>query len=437
MARNKNSIEKRGLIIAPGLDTYLANITIKKEKPSYIAFITDAATNDLVNDIIKEAKNLKIIESRRFFIKQYVSTAETIQEFFKAFDWLSKEKKVSEIIIDATNTLKPRALALYMTSSFIDIFKNFIGEKVSVKLDYVSCPFDLEGKPLIGEEKLIKLDEPTDTVGFILTIYAINLFNNFDYASAAKIFDGLEEKASGNQYLLYSGLKKLTKGFEMWDSFQLNRAIEEMEEAFKILGKIKGNHFVKKLLPQLKKKIAVLKTTNKEFGLHQIVDLFQNANRRLEKEKLDDAVARFYCCLEMMSRYRLRKYGISASKPDFSKLPESVVEKFRKGTGNILPREIDLKKGFELLKHLDDFLGKEAEKIGHTFTGLIGMRNFSILAHGNKPVTKENTILFKEKLVERLLFALLDKEGINKDNILNSHLHIKLPITIKEFYKQS
>jgi len=426
---------KKGLIIAPGLETYLSAITINKEKPSYIAFITDELTSELIKEIIKKTE-LKSIEWKKFFVKQYVSTTETMQEFFKAFYWLTDEKNASEIIIDATNTLKPRAIALYMASSFIDVFKEVIGEKSDIRLDYVNCPFSLKGKPIKGKEELIRLDEPTDTLSYTLAIYGVSLFNNYAYASAKKIFGILEEKSSGEQYLLYSGLKSLSNAFSKWDKFQLNQAIKELEDAIIIFKRIKTYLLIKKLLPQLEEKRSILKKTEQKFDLHQIIDLFQNANRRIEENRFDDALARFYCCLEMISRYRLGKYGIDPSKPDYNKLPKSCIEEFKKKNKNILPKEIELKKGYELLYCLNDPLGKEVEKNKKMFLGLIGLRNLSILAHGTKPISEENIILFKEKLAEKLLFDLLEQENVKKEKILNLHLHIKLPIAIKEFYRQ-
>ncbi len=424
----------KGLIIAPGLETYLAAITIDKEKPSYIAFITDEATNEMVGKILEKMK-MKPLEYKKFFVKQYVSTMETMQEFFKAYYWL-KEKGVSEVIVDASNTLKPRAIALYMTSSFIDVFKDLTGEEPIIKLDYINCPFDSNGKPIIGKEELIELDEPSDTIGFALSIYAINLFNNFVYSSAAKIFEMLEKRTTSDHHLLYSGLKKLSNSFDMWEKFQLSRAIKEMDEAILIFRKVKTYIFANKILPQLEGIRSTLADTEKDFGLHQIVDLYQNANRRLEENRFDDALARFYSCLELISRFSLGKHGIDPSNPDYAKLPEACMGEFKKRNKGLLPIEIELKKGFELLACLNDPLGREVEKDKKTFLGLIGLRNQSILAHGIKPVSEQNALMFKEKLAGKLLLGLLEQEKVESDKMLNLHLHIKLPITLKEFYKK-
>ncbi|KPJ56212.1 hypothetical protein AMJ49_05425 [Parcubacteria bacterium DG_74_2] len=428
-------INKKGLIIAPGLETYLAVLTINQEKPSYIAFITDELVNEQVQDILNKI-NFKPFETRNFFIKQGISTIETVQEFLRAFSWLTERKHVSQVIVDATNTLKPRAISLYMTASFIEVFKGFSEEKFDIRLDCINCPFDLKAKPIKGKERLIRLDEPVDTIGFVLGMYAVNLFNTLAYSAAAKIFDILENKTSDSLHLFYSGLKKLSNAFDGWDKFQLSEAIEDLKDSISIFKKIKRYVLVNKILPSLQQKLKILEETNKKFGLHQIVDVYQNGNRRLERDRFDDATARFYCCLEMISRFRLAKFGIDTTKPEYNKLPRTCIEKFKKRNRNILPKEIDLKKGFELLECLNDPLGKEVEKNKKVFLGLIGLRNSSILAHGTRPITQKNTVLFKEKLTEKLLFDLLEQENVPKEKILNSHIHIKLPVSIKEFYKQ-
>lgn len=420
----------KGLIIAPGLDDYLAKICIKNVAPDIVAFLVDEATDDSLSKIIKETS---ITNYKRFFIKRSISTTETIEEFLKAFHWISKEKNCNQVFIDASNTLKPRAIGLYSTGAFLKLFSASIQEKTEIKLCYVMCEFESKngkGYPIEGTEKLIELDEPMESLGFVLTMNSFNAFNNHHYSESTQIFDILKKNSSHQNFFLYDALFDLSKGFDAWDKFDLKNA-QNYLNSFKIKAtKIKQFEFLHKL--EIDQKIfAIQKAMQESINIDLMADLFENASRRLEESRFDDALARYYRVSEMVSQFYFQKFGVDASAPDYSKFPKNVIEKFGR-----TPEKLALKDSLELLGILD----KDFEPVVANIKGAMGLmklRNSSILAHGNNAIGKEHAQSFKEKLAKPLLETLCKKEGIELEKLLLEHSHLKLPTNIKEIYNFS
>ena len=101
----------------------------------------------------------------------------------------------------------------------------------------------------------------------------------------------------------------------------------------------KNFDFVKKVLKGLGANLRALARIKEGKEAEEIIDIFENGARRMREEKFNDAVARFYRCLELIAQHRLKKYRIDTQKPDFSLLKKEVFEKYKKERGGILPRE--------------------------------------------------------------------------------------------------
>lgn len=160
---------------------------------------------------------------------------------------------------------------------------------------------------------------------------------------------------------------------------------------------------------------------------YYLVDLLNNAHRRIKEEKYDDATARLYRISELIAQIRLLELGLinqnilmnnkvfhvdkstlietknlkaieyAARKPDFQN-PEEKRMKF------------SLKDSFTLLEYLNDSLAKDFLQ-DKNIDNVLSIRNNSILAHGLNPANKEDTIQLFNKLNEyaRVIFPELDK----------------------------
>jgi CRISPR-associated protein (TIGR02710 family) len=437
----------KGLIIAPGLDNYLAINCLNKEKAEVIAFIVTDKTVELLPEIFENLK-YKPKEYKKFFVKDINSFTEAVDEFFKAFYWLTKVTKVKKISVDATNVLTTVGFPVYFVASFIEVFKDLIKEKVEIRLIFTTCDWkvintDLHavGEPIIGSEKIIELEHPMNTIGFILGVIASDLFNKGFYSRAEKVFDILRKYTVGEQNLLYDGLTHLSHSYDLWDKFNIKDSKEELKRTIYILSKVRKFSFVNSLIKELNLGLKTLEKIQEGNKIEEIIDIFENGNRRMEEEKFDDAVARYYRCLDMIAQYALEKYKIITQKADLSKLPQKIIQKYQKERGGTLPNEykdgiggIALRDAFLLLYCLDDSLGQEYKKIEAKFLGLLTLRNQSILAHGTKAISKERAEKFREEIVKVFLTKLSEIENFDLGQKIKKHRYPKLPTNIKNYF---
>ncbi len=107
-----------------------------------------------------------------------------------------------------------------------------------------------------------------------------------------------------------------------------------------------------------------------------VVDLINNARRQIEEGKYDDALARLYRACEMLAQLRLLQKGINSSDVD---LNNDKVPKKSKGW---------LAKSYQLLDEMGDELGQRYTS-DRKLQAILNERNYSILAHGCKPIPKE------------------------------------------------
>ncbi len=435
-----------GLIIAIGLDNYLAVACLNKLKPKCVAFIVTDKTVELLPEILNNI-DYKIKEYRKFFIKDLTSLTEVSNEYFNAYYWLTQEKNIKNIKVDATNTLTTIAFPVYFGASFIEIFKDLIKEDADIDLIFTTCDFKVinsgkyaAGEPIIGTEKLIELENPMNSIGFVLGVIASELHNEGFYARSEKVFKTLSKNTRGYQHILYSGLASITMACDLWDKFDIKEAKLELEKSILILSKLSKFDYINQLIKVLKNQMKVLSRLEQNDDVEKIIDIFENGNRKMESEQYDDAVARYYRCLDMVSAFELDKYHINTTSPDFSKLPEKVVEKYKNLRDGELPNKykdgvggLGLRDSFLLLSCLDNHLGIEYKKSESKFIGMLTLRNQSILAHGTAPIGEKSAQKFKE-LLELFLTKLLEKEGSELNEIVKCHKFLDLPVNIKRLF---
>ena len=131
-----------------------------------------------------------------------------------------------------------------------------------------------------------------------------------------------------------------------------------------------------------------------------LASMLNNARRRAEEHKYDDAIARLYRSLELIAQIKLKDYNVTTSNVDINQLKGKVDENYLnvleaardKNEGKI---KIGLTQDYILLNHLDDELGsfyKENEKL---IQNSLKFRNQSILAHGLESQNSEQYDEFK------------------------------------------
>lgn len=217
-------------------------------------------------------------------------------------------------------------------------------------------------------------------------------FNSYRYEDAKNYLKQIVELEEKDDYL------KLVEMYDSWDKFNHEKARELMNE-------IRVKERIFNLNKSFLGKLQNAKEKNELVEEFLIPDLINNAKRRIEEGKYDDAVARLYRCIEMITQYILKKkYGVDPSDLDTWRLrielgmEENVVEKYERGMDKKGKIKLSLNGNIELLKDLGDELGslRDDKKLSH----LLSKRNSSILAHGIEPIKKEDVEDFYEKTID-------------------------------------
>src|SRR3989338_1386634 len=100
--------QNKGLIIAPGLDSYLVTHSLNREQPTHVAFIVTAKSIELLPKILSQI-TYQPQEVRKFLVKDVISFVEAIQEFFNALYCFQAEDGIRDVVVDATDVLTSMA----------------------------------------------------------------------------------------------------------------------------------------------------------------------------------------------------------------------------------------------------------------------------------------------------------------------------------------
>jgi len=429
----------KGVIIGLEATGATTVTTLTQEKPDHIAFLITEETSKLPEKILEELK-YKYIDYKTFYIKNKEDTIEITEEFFSAFYWLLEKEDLLEIAVDATGSVTPILASMYTSATLVNLFKEAMEKEVKLRLLYTV------GENSHSSKQVIELDDPLEAISFVVGMQGIKQFSRHYYTSANETFTLLQKTLLGERAVLYEALAKLSLAMKEWDCFNITSALEHMKESIRLLERTRSYSFVAQLLITLSNVQKNLKEIESGSKLHIAIALYENANRRMKDEKYDDAIARYYSSLEAIIQYCLAKQGIDTAKPDYSKLPKEVVERFhnycKKSTdGGVysenLPLELPLKKALILLSFIGGPISQGLQKINQgKLIGLIGMRNQSILAHGIKPISQKDAERFRDKLVNYIFNAVAEAENLKLEDLISKHTHFRLPITIKELVKK-
>lgn len=138
-----------------------------------------------------------------------------------------------------------------------------------------------------------------------------------------------------------------------------------------------------------------------------LASLINNARRRSEEHKYDDAIARLYRSLELIGQIYLEKYGLNSSNIDIEILREKGVEecyiqKLENAISDDEKIRIGLIQDFEVLSYIDSKIEEVYSEQKNKIKNIVTYRNSSILAHGMEAKTAEEYEEF-----ENLLFDMI------------------------------
>ena len=215
-----------------------------------------------------------------------------------------------------------------------------------------------------------------------------NALLNFEYSYAELIITEmllhLTETEEQKRLIRY---RRICQAFYQWDIFN-------HEKALKLLKPFGRQYSV--YLIQLKKIMGIGKST----GYEMVADLMHNAFRCAHRKHYDDAVARLYRMTEYFAQIRLSH--VLKNEPGdvpVESLPDDLRSEYESrcdDNGNLL---LGLRDDFELLNKLDDSVGNVFKESEDHIVNALQARNYSILAHGLKPLTEKEYRNVKNTLV--------------------------------------
>lgn len=221
-------------------------------------------------------------------------------------------------------------------------------------------------------------------------------FSQRDYYSAQKVIEIIS--TYGGDYDddgTIERLDYLSRGFAEWDRFNYQNAL-------KYISLYKDEEQVSPYNVNLNLLIATIKfykewskdSKNKPpgNGFLLVYDLMYNAKRKGEQGYYDDAVARIYRATEMYAQFCLMTANQRMSTDDIQiyLLPEDCRPIFEAKRDLVSKRiKVGLRDAYEILGHLDHPVGQVWRKWEKKVINENSKRNYSYLAHGIEPITKE------------------------------------------------
>ena len=194
-----------------------------------------------------------------------------------------------------------------------------------------------------------------------------------------------EDLLSPDDRTLLADLRLLAEAYESWDSFFPDRFLQLYDKVSFKLDTLSAFRLTETQLNHVGELAAEIKAGH--MGQYVITDLYNNAVRRLQMGRSEDAIARVYRALEMLAQWVLaRDFEIDTNDVDTRVIPprERVGYEALRSTEDGLVK-IGMRKSYELLVTLGAPLGQQ-------FASDSVMRKFmehradSILAHGLLPL---------------------------------------------------
>ena len=251
---------------------------------------------------------------------------------------------------------------------------------------------------------------------------AIDAFNQSHFGSSIRL---ISNAGSLPQRDLFYGLFNC---YWYWDKMNYEEAYRYLEHTPDINILIPLNReFLKQVIyldnidDSIMDRKKRLKIREQKY-IYVLIDLLHNAKRRIDGERYDDALARLYRVVELLSQVMLLKYGIDDNEEkirfdDLKKVLKKQDLSFyaRKADRHGIVR-IGMRSKFLLLEDLGT---KGADQWYTELQQYMSARNNSILAHGLIPVRGEMVLEMWEKL-RRIISSACSNMNIDLEELYSS-----------------
>lgn len=376
--------------------------SINKNLPDFVYFLATKDTDThpgsmhtvdgeglVCKDTITGEERLSIVSQTQLTKEQYQILLVESDDPYYTYGVAEKEiaKHLSnddKVIIDYTGGTKSMSVGL--ATAGMEHHECEISIVTGIRKDLV--------KVKDGMERITKL--PSNSVYIQRQKkLAKKLISQRDYDSAIQVLDELSFQTYIEDEQQFNRIYYLTKAFSLWDKFQYEQASVHIE-LYKNDEKIKPYNALINKLKNTIKWFDEWKPESKNPpgpGFILVYDLLANAERKASHNLYDDAISRIYRAVEMYEQFCLMtgKIKMNTSNIDVTLLPQEHVE-YYESKRNLRNKKIQigLEEGFRLLKILNHPVGDVWAKWENKLKNELQKRNYSFLAHGNKPLTEKN-----------------------------------------------
>ena len=317
-----------------------------------------------------------------------------------------------EILVDYTGGSKNMTAAIALASARFGLNYVYVGGSERTK----------DGLGIVKDGKEVLMPSLNPWVFFAVEEKKkiAQLVNNYQYCAASLLIDEILPKIDDKYRLLYTHLRDIITGFDLWDHFKYEKAAQVLnphklhifrelsethrEEVFSSFAKV-----CEKPVKKLEKINKALDEKEKSVRFKQmdiVYDILSNAERRAQQGWFDGAVLRLYRALEMLGQVELAKFDIDDSDVDLNKpkLTSEAVQWLQTTYSGEKKIKLALENKFQLLMIMGSKKGGEYMNRQKEFRKILSQRNLSFLAHGFQVMTEDGYRKFRE-----VLYDFIDK----------------------------
>lgn len=303
-------------------------------------------------------------------------------------DWLD-HRPASQVIVDFTSGTKPMSAAAALLAV----------ARGAAAVSYVTGERDDTGR--VTRSTGVATIAPNLVTAHRQLHLAVEHFHTGSYAAARDIAAGylkIENLKDDHLREVARSIHYIAAACDAWDRFDYRAAYAAMHDS---RGYWNDWPWVDSR-EQLTANAAIIKEAKKACGSQAFspplaADLFGNAQRCMDRQAWDDAVARLYRACELLAQIvLLREHGLKTGDIHTGKLPQELRETYEHKRGHDGKIKLGLQESYCLLKKLGRALGREfISRYGeHPKWGdlhnRLEKRNQSLLAHGVAPIAKDD-----------------------------------------------
>ena len=397
--------------------------SIIKYRPDLIYFLHSEDSLVNVFEIISFFEVLERLSLFDFHLRYKFKLIKEYQDIEQVFavsnEMISQLQKESyDVRIDFTGGTKPMSAGLILASIGNNCKYSYIGSKNSNGREKNGV-----GAVKGGFELVIEQNDPYESYAIFEFERGKEFFDEYQFKAAKLNFENAKNKTKSKELKELAGIYiKIVEIYDLWDKFEIKKSKNTvLYHPFKkeILNKINDdenlyNHFSQnypKFLRQienniefLEKKISYKKGVNVNNISYYLPDLLNNAQRRIDEGKYDDAVARLYRAIELIAQIKLAREGYIDEKillGKVFKIKKSEIENLPEGykikhlikswpeyddSNNVF--KVGLFKNYCILACLNFDFAKKYLK-DKDIQNNVDLRNGSILAHGLNRIKDE------------------------------------------------